>query len=88
MGTALRLSSLFPIGRVRRFEDRFAYHEMEYTISADLGDDRFQITVHFPGEVLGHNGTSSTPTSVTWSFDGKALRDRHLELLASAVAPP
>lgn len=82
----LRHGDAFPIGRIRRFESRLAYHGAEYMISEDLGDDRFEIVVHFPGRVSGHNGRSSTESSVTWTFDGQALRDRPLELIATAVA--
>jgi hypothetical protein len=55
-----------------------------YDITADLGDDAFEITVILPGRIVGSNADSTEGDRATWKFSGQRFRDRDLELMASS----
>lgn len=84
---SLRASGL-PETTVRAFSDRCAFHRRRREISNDLGDENWLVTVVLPGRVVGHNSLDSAVGSetdrVTWKFDGKALFDRDVVLMASS----
>ena len=65
---------------LRRFERKRRFHE----ITADLGDDAFEITVNMPGELVGSNADDAARGRATWKFSGERFRDRDVELMASS----
>lgn len=87
---SLRASGL-PETSVRAFSDRTAFHRQRREIANDLGDENWQVTVILPGKIVGHNGLDAPAGAetgrVTWKFDGKALLDRDVVLMASSFVP-
>lgn len=58
-----------------------------YEITNELGAHGFEIEVQMPGAIVAHNGEKvregedGKVAHVTWTFDGKAFRDRPVELI-------
>jgi hypothetical protein len=68
----------------RAFMERYKRHARFYEITEDLCAEGFKVTVRMPGEIVGTNAEEVDGNSVTWSFNGKMLRDRSLELMVSS----
>lgn len=66
------------------FRQRFAFHKKAFEITEDLGDERFEVSVQMPGTIVSHNGDSKVNNVVTWTFAGKMLYDRTVELLVTS----
>jgi hypothetical protein len=66
------------------FMERFDWHQKRYEISEDLGDDVFEIHVEMPGVIVATNADSHDEGEASWEFDGKMLRDRVTELMATS----
>ncbi len=69
---------------IRRFGERYAWHKRFYEITDDLGCEKFEITLVMPGAIVGTNGKMVEQNRVTWTFEGKQLRDCDQELIASS----
>lgn len=72
----------------RRERDEFfaAYDVEEHRrqVTEDISDERFQIEVEMPGEIIAHNGASVKGSTVTWEFGGEALLDRDERILVTS----
>lgn len=62
-----------------------AIHDEETlrAITEDLGDEKFEISVEMPGEVVASNANKTEEHTLTWEFDAEALMDRDVELMAT-----
>ena len=77
-----------PTGLMRQtFMDQFDRERLRYAITEDLQDENLEIVVRMPGRIIGHNSISrgADDGEVEWEFDGKALNDRDVTLLATSV---
>ena len=54
-------------------------------LTGQLASQQFEITVQMPGKLVAHNGfrveESDSHVTADWEFDGRAFRDRSLELI-------
>lgn len=66
------------------FRRRFEFHKKAFEITEDLGDDRFEIAVQMPGTIISHNGDRRSGDFVIWTFPGKMLYDRKVELMVTS----
>lgn len=66
------------------FRRRFEFHKRAYEITQDIGDERFEVSVEMPGSIVSHNADRKTNNVVTWTFPGKMLYDRRIELLVTS----
>ncbi len=66
------------------FRNRFSFHKKAYEITQDLGDDRFEVSVLMPGTIVSYNGDTKVNNVVTWTFPGKMLYDRTVELMVTS----
>jgi len=66
------------------FRHRFEFHKTAYEITQDIGDDRFEVSVQMPGTIISHNADSKANNIVTWTFPGKMLYDRGIELMVTS----
>jgi len=87
MRRALREQAGISAGKINAFTRSFNWQKRYYEITEDLGDDRFQIAVHMPGEIVAHNGDKAVGGEVTWQFDGRLIRDHELELMVTSRLP-
>ena len=55
-----------------------------FSVTEDLSDETWKVTLTMPGMIIGHNGDSVQDGTVTWEFDGEALRDRDQVLMATS----
>lgn len=69
------------------FKRQYQREKRFYEITQDLGDDKFEITVEMPGAITAGNADSTSATAATWTFTGKMLRDRELELMVTSRVP-
>lgn len=53
-------------------------------VTEDLGDDRFEIIVEMPGQIVATNADEVGGSTVKWTFDGQIIRDRELELMVTS----
>ena len=65
----------------------FDRQKKAFAITEDLGDDKFEITVELPGEIIASNAEETSGGSATWTFDGGAVRDREMELMVTSRVP-
>ncbi len=66
------------------FRNRFVFHKKAYEVTEDIGDDRFEVSVQMPGSIVSHNGDTKVNNIVTWTFPGKMLYDRTVELMVTS----
>jgi len=66
------------------FRRRFEFHKKAFEITEDLGDDRFEVAVQMPGTIISHNADRQAGDSVVWTFPGKMLYDRKVELMVTS----
>lgn len=65
------------------FEKAFEVERATRAATEDLHDEEFEVTLHLPGEILGHNADKHGENGeLTWSFPAKMLMDRDHELVA------
>ncbi|HUU85999.1 MAG TPA: hypothetical protein VM243_21085 [Phycisphaerae bacterium] len=77
-----------PTGLMRQtFMDQFERERRRYAITEDLQDENIKVVARMPGRIIGHNSISGDAEdgAVQWEFDGKALNDRDVILLATSV---
>ncbi len=67
-----------------KFEAAMDLQEARRAATEDIGDERFEVRIELPGEVILHNGKLSDDGFVTWEFDGQALYDRSELLMATS----
>lgn len=61
-----------------------------YELTKDLSDESWKVSVELPGTIVAHNAgeaDSSATNQVEWKFDGKAMFDRDLVLMATSFVP-
>jgi len=87
MRKALREQAGISAGKINAFTRSFNWQKRYYEITEDLGDDRFQIAVRMPGEIVAHNGDKAVGGEVTWQFEGRLIRDHELELMVTSRLP-
>lgn len=58
-------------------------------VTEDLRDERWEVSLKLPGEIVAHNADEVRDGTLIWTFDGNALLDADRELLAtSRIATP
>lgn len=67
--------------------------KQRYDITDRLAGHAWEVCVNLPGTLAAHNGDNVNPKmkdggcQVCWSFDGKAIRDRDVDLMATSFVP-
>lgn len=79
---ALAREGLSP-GEVAAFRKAEAHARRSREITEDLGDERWEVRVQLPGEVVGHNATREADGTLLWVFSGESLMDADVELRAT-----
>jgi hypothetical protein len=69
----------------RRFAEQFEIERRRQSISEDLQDEHWEVSLELPGRLVGHNGDSVKGNVVIWKFGGNALCDRDEILMAISV---
>jgi hypothetical protein len=69
----------------RRFAEQFEVERRRHSVSEDLQDENWTVSLELPGRLVGHNGDSVKGGVVTWKFAGNALCDRDQILMATSV---
>lgn len=54
-------------------------------VTEDLMDERWEVRLTLPGEVVAHNADSVDGTTLVWKFDGAAMMDMDKALRATSV---
>ncbi len=73
------------IGRYVKVHDRV---KRRFSVTEDLGDEGWEVSLKMPGVIVGHNGDDVQHSTITWEFDGKALHDRDQVLMATSKVAP
>jgi hypothetical protein len=58
--------------------------EARRAVTEDLNDEKWEVRVEMPGEIVAHNGHSLDGPAVEWIFDGKALMDRDQSVMVTS----
>ncbi len=87
MHRALGDTSWFGAGASNSFMDRYTRHHRFFEITEDLGDEKFEITIEMPGEIIAHNADKVNGNRATWEFSGDFIRDRTHQLLVTSRLP-
>lgn len=75
-------------GQVQAFFDGYALEKQRHEVTEDLQDEKFEIRVTMPGEIVAHDGDKVEGSTVTWEFDAKAMNDRSQTVrVTSRVGP-
>lgn len=53
-------------------------------VTEDLRDERWEVRLKLPGEIVAHNADEVREGTLVWTFDGNALLDADRELLATS----
>lgn len=82
---ARRLQELhLPGHEIEALMDAVHDEETRRAVTEDLGDEKFEITVELPGEVIASNASSIDGKTLKWEFDAQAVMDRDHVLMASS----
>jgi len=81
-----------PPAEVEAFFAAMEEEEARRAVTEDLSDEKWEVHVVMPGEIVAHNATAVDGRVATWLFDGRALMDRDQVLMitsrVAAHAPP
>jgi len=69
---------------IAEFERKLERERRAFLITEDYQDETWEIAVHMPGHVVGHNADKIDGNEVKWEFDGRRFFDREHELLVSS----
>ncbi len=58
--------------------------EARRAVTEDLNDEKWEVRVEMPGEIVAHNGHARDGRAVEWLFDGKALMDRDQPVMVTS----
>ena len=61
---------------MQAFFDGYALEKKRREVTEDLQDEKFEIRIQMPGQIVAHDGDEVEGSTVTWKFDGKAMNDR------------
>jgi hypothetical protein len=64
-----------PTREAEQFFVAYDREEQRRKISEDIGDEKWEVRVELPGELIAHNGTLDDG-AVVWTFEGKNINDR------------
>lgn len=76
-----------PDAELQRFLEAFDREQTRRTISEDLSDESWIVTVELPGEIVASNATRIAEGKAEWSFNGKVLHDRDHVLMVTSRLP-
>ncbi len=82
---SLRENASFNPLKLAAFERAYERAKKCFEITDEVGGHNFWIAAELPGTIIAHNGEmkeENDPRTVTWTFDGKAFRDRPHVLMA------
>lgn len=57
------------------FFTAFEQEERRWKITQDINDEKWEVRVELPGEIIAHNGEKAGEHAVIWKFEGKAVND-------------
>lgn len=78
-------------GQIEKFFEAHDAEDARRAVTEDVADERWEVRVELPGEIVAHNATNTETTqdrsaAVIWVFTGKALYDReHVLMVTSRV---
>lgn len=72
---------------VEQFERAYSQVKREYEVTEKFNGTGYHVDLAMPGTIISTNGVieSSEPAKVSWSFNGKKLRDADVPLYAVSV---
>lgn len=73
-----------PASQIKKFFTALEEEKARRTVTEDIDDEKWKVTVKMPGEIVGHNGDSMQDGKVLWDFPGKALYDRDQILMVTS----
>lgn len=73
-----------PAAQIEAFDAGYEREEQRRAVTEDLGDERWEVRLELPGELVAHNGDAIEDGNVVWIFDGEALMDRDVVLMATS----
>lgn len=82
------LAKFDPSGLLAKdYLEQLERERQRYTITEDLQDETFEVIVELPGKIVGHNSIGNDPDGgeIRFEFQGDALNDREVVLMASSV---
>ena len=70
------------------FWQAYELEQARRVVTEDLSDERWDIRVKLPGEVVAHNGERIEKGMVIWEFPANMLQDRdHVLMVTSRLVP-
>jgi hypothetical protein len=84
--SALAAEGLTP-REVEAFHAAIAGERRDREVTEDLGDERWEVRLTLPGEVVAHNADRVEGGVLIWSFTGESIMDADKALLASSRLP-
>jgi len=87
---SLREDAGFGAGGIAAFRASYDRAKRRYEITSLLGGHGWEVCAELPGSLVAHNGdsveleTKGGGCEVCWNFEGKAVRDRDVELMATS----
>src|SRR5262249_37672103 len=70
--------------QVNAFMAEYARQRKSWEITEDLDDEKFEISVDMPGQVVASNADQSGGHNAAWSIDGSKFDDAEVELIATS----
>ncbi|MBU0638206.1 MAG: hypothetical protein KKB50_05015 [Planctomycetes bacterium] len=73
-----------PRDQIAAFDAAYDEEQARWAVTEDIGDEAWEIRLKLPGELVASNGERQEDGFVAWCFDGEALRDRNVVLMATS----
>jgi hypothetical protein len=69
---------------IASFLENYKREQLRFAMTEDYQDERWEIRLELPGELVGHNGDKIEDGRVVWNLKGEGFCDRVVELLATS----
>ncbi len=73
-----------PRQQINVFFAGYDEEEARRAVTEDLGDDKLEVRVALPGQIVAHNADEIDGEFMVWHLPGKALMDRDVVLMATS----
>lgn len=77
-----------PRSQVREFVEAYDLARAAHAVTEDLSDERWEVRVRLPGEIVAHNADAIENGEAVWHFGGEFLMDRDQVLMVTSRLRP
>jgi hypothetical protein len=82
--TTLKSLAGYDQTNLNAFMNHYERQKKRYAVTQDLDDDKLEIAVEMPGQIIAHNADDVSASTANWTLEGPQLHDCERELLVTS----